>query len=260
MQVYIGTDLEGVCGVYSFAQTRDAYGSPANVEARKLLMGEVNAAVAGCFDGGAERVVVRDGHNGAKSFFPDDVDERAEIVMGRAAPRDAVISQGFDAAILLGYHAMSHTPRGVLCHTQSSVSWDNYWVNGELAGEIWQSSVFVGSKDIPVVMVTGDKAGCDEARALLGDGIVTVSVKTGLHREGALMLAPKKARDLIRQGAKEAMGRAAECKPLKPEFPLTIRWQFKDSSVIDSYGGPGTIIDGHTVERVVDGPDGILYP
>ena len=163
MKIYITTDLEGVCGVYRFDQTRE-YGTPENIEARHLLMGEVNAAVAGAFDGGAIRVVVRDGHNGAKSFFPEELDERAEMVMGIFSPRDLVMRQGFDAAILLGYHAMSNTERGILCHTQSSKTWDNYWINGELAGEIRQSAITLGACNVPVVMVTGDDKTVKEAR------------------------------------------------------------------------------------------------
>ena len=57
MNVYISTDLEGVSGVYRFDQSRE-HGTPANIEARHLLMGEVNAAVCGAFEGGATRVVV----------------------------------------------------------------------------------------------------------------------------------------------------------------------------------------------------------
>ena len=81
MKILIMTDLEGVCGVYRFEQTRE-YGTPANLEARRLLMGEINAAVRGAFDGGATRVVVWDGHDGSKSFLLEELDERAEVVMG----------------------------------------------------------------------------------------------------------------------------------------------------------------------------------
>ena len=98
MKIYIGTDLEGVCGVYRFEQTRE-YGTPANIEARHLLMGEVNAAVAGAFDGGATRVVVRDGHGGAKSFFPEELDERAEMIMGIYRPRDLVSTPPYFSGI-----------------------------------------------------------------------------------------------------------------------------------------------------------------
>ena len=59
MQIYIVTDLEGISGVCVFQQTREP--GPAHEEARHLLMGDVNAAVQGCLDGGAEEIVVLDG-------------------------------------------------------------------------------------------------------------------------------------------------------------------------------------------------------
>jgi len=259
MKIYIATDLEGISGVYRFDQTRE-YGTPANIEARHLLMGDVNAAVCGAFDGGATRVVVRDGHNGAKSFFPEELDERAEMVMGRFSPIDIVMRQGFDAAILLGYHSMSNTEGGILCHTQSSRTWDNYWINGELAGEIRQSAILLGSCNIPVIMVTGDDKAKKEAKDLLGDGIVTVQVKQGLSREGAVMLSPKKARAMIREGAKEAMKIIPKIKPYKQEFPATIRWQYLSSEIVTNYKGDATRIDDKTLEKVVDSPVEIFSP
>jgi len=259
MKIYISTDLEGVCGVYRFDQTRE-YGTPENIEARHLLMGEVNAAVCGAFDGGATRVVVRDGHNGAKSFFPEDLDERAEMVMGRFSPRNMVMQQGFDAAILLGFHAMSNTEGGILCHTQSSRTWDNYWINGELAGEIRQSSITLGAYDIPVVMVTGDDKAMKEAKDLLGDNIVTVQVKQGLGREGALMYSPKKARAMIREGAEKAMKVISRAEAYKQEFPATIRWQFLNSDIVTNYKGDATRIDDRTLEKIVNSSGNIISP
>ena len=259
MKVYIETDLEGVSGVYRFEQSRE-YGTPANTEARHLLMGEVNAAVAGAFDGGATRVVVRDGHDGSKSFFPEQLDERAEMIMGKFSPYDLVLRQGFDAAILLGFHAMSHTAGGVLCHTQSSLTWNNYWINGRLTGEIEQSAILLGGCDVPVVMVTGDDKTVHEARTVLGDDIVIAQVKQGLSREGALMLAPKRARELIRESMKGALQRASKIAPYKPEFPLTIRWQFKDSGIVDRYRGDAKRIDATTLEKVVHAPEDIISP
>ena len=259
MKIYITTDLEGVCGVYRFDQTRE-YGTPENIEARHLLMGEVNAAVDGAFDGGAIRVVVRDGHNGAKSFFPEELDERAEMVMGIFSPRDLVMRQGYDAAILLGYHAMGNTERGILCHTQSSKTWDNYWINDELAGEIRQSAITLGACDIPVVMVTGDDKTAKEARDLLGDEIVTVQVKEGLSREGALMYSPRKARAMIRDGAKEAMERISKVKPYEQEFPAKIRWQFLHSDAVIQYKGDAKQIDDRTLEKIVHKPENIINP
>ncbi len=259
MKIYILTDLEGVCGVYRFEQTRE-YGTPANIEARRLLMGEINAAVRGAFDGGATRVVAQDGHDGSKSFILEELDERAEVVMGIFSPYDLVLRQGFDGAFLLGYHSMSHTKRGILCHTQSSLTWDNYWINDRLAGEIYQSAILLGACDIPVLMVTGDDKTVREAREFLGDDIVTVQVKVGLAREAALMYSPKRARAMIYEGAKEAMKRIGKIKPCKPRFPLKVRWQFKDSGIVDRYKGDAKRIDATTLEKIVSKPEDIIHP
>ena len=171
-----------------------------------------------------------------------------------------VMNDGFQCAMLLGYHSMSHTSRGVLCHTQSSAAWNHYWIDDRPAGEIAQMGVWFGEFDIPIAMVTGDDATCDEARDWLGDEIVTVQVKKGLTRQGALMLSPKRARKLIRDGAAEAVRKAPFLAPLKPQFPLTIRWQFKDSGFVDLYRGRGRKIDATTVEREATGPQDIMAP
>src|SRR5437660_2258809 len=67
MKIYIITDMEGVSGICNEQQVqRD---SPAYAEGRQLWIGDINAAVAGAFEGGAAEVVVNDGHGGG--FKPD---------------------------------------------------------------------------------------------------------------------------------------------------------------------------------------------
>ena len=74
------------------------------------------------------------------------------------------------------------------------------------------------------------------------------------------MLSPKRARALIRAGAKEAMGRVTRVAPYKPEFPLTIRWQFMDSGIVDAYTGDANRIDAVTLEKVAHSPADIITP
>lgn len=61
-----------------------------------------------------------------------------------------------------------------------------------------------GYYDIPIALVTGDDKACAEARKFLGD-IETVTVKYGLGRHCAVNLAPKKARELIKNAACETV-------------------------------------------------------
>ncbi len=57
---------------------------------------------------------------------------------------------------------------------------------------------------MPVVLVTGDKAACDEARSLLG-GIETAAVKGGVSRHAARCLPLEEAHSLTREEAKNAL-------------------------------------------------------
>ena len=57
--VFAVTDGEGVAGTCRQEQTE-----PTDSELRQLLTGEVNAAVDGFLAGGADEVVVWDGHDG----------------------------------------------------------------------------------------------------------------------------------------------------------------------------------------------------
>lgn len=220
MQVYICTDLEGITGVTTFEQTRTS-GTPRNDEARRLLMGDINAAVEGCLVGGATRVVVNDGHGGGFNFIPELMHPGAEWFTGVARPGPAcVLDESFDCALLVGYHAMNRVPEGVLCHTQSSLYDSRYWYNDIECGEIAQSALIMGHFGVPVVMVTGDTAATCEAHEFLGKDIVTVAVKEGFSRQCCRMLPPEKTKTMIRKGAKKAMGRIGKMKPYTMLMPL----------------------------------------
>src|SRR5439155_8522014 len=115
------------------------------------------------------------------------------------------LEQGCDAALFIAMHAMAGTPDGGLCHTVSGTQWHNLWFNGRLVGETGINAALCGTWNCPVLLVTGDRAAGREAKALLGDGLTTVEVKEGLGVKTARMLTPKRARELIEEGAKRAL-------------------------------------------------------
>jgi D-amino peptidase len=143
--------------------------------------------------------------------------------------------RGFDAAILVGHHAMAGTPDGILSHTMSSRRGDRYWLNGREMGETGMFAVLLGYFGVPIVMATGDEASCREATDLLGEGIVCVSVKQGFATEYGLLLAPQAAHRLIREGAKDAVTRVSECVPFVLEPPVHGRVRFPDKSAADGF-------------------------
>lgn len=224
MRVYISTDLEGCSGITLFAQTRDPV-SPLYPESRRLLMGDINAAVEGAVEGGATRIWVVDGHGNPMNVVPELMHPAAEYLCGRGFPATWGLEAGFDCAFFVGYHAMNRTPDGVLCHTQSSRSEARYWYHGQEYGEIGQSAMIAGHFDIPVTLVTGDVAACREACQFLGAEVVTVAVKEGYGRECCRMLAPVRAHELIREAAREALKRVNRCRPYKVQVPLPGRME-----------------------------------
>lgn len=237
MRILICTDLEGVSGVCVWEQTRERT-SPHYQEARRLLMGDIAAAVEGCRAGGADDVVVSDGHGGGFNFVPELMHPGARYLTGLERPPMAKREAFFrtvDAVILLGYHAMAETADGLLRHTQSSRGGNRYWYNDRECGEIAQSALVYGHFGIPVVMVTGDTATCREAREFLGESIVTVAVKEGYSAQFGLLMAPKDAHQQIREGAKEAMGRMGQCQPFTMDLPIRGRLRFGDKSIADAF-------------------------
>lgn len=214
-------------------------------ESRRLLMGDINACVQGCLDGGADEVVVRDEHGGGFNIIPEQLHPQALCVTGVNRPRHVGLDAGYDAAVLLGYHARNGVTTGVLHHTQSSLSESKYWYNDRECGEIAQTSLILGHFGVPVVMVTGDEACCTEAREFLGDRIVTVAVKEGYSRECALLIAPRRAQEMIRRGARKAMARVEEAVPFTMELPIRGRHFHKglDKPVEKVFASPLEIYD-----------------
>ena len=80
MTVYIITDLEGASGVDRFEMIGEE-GTEGHRNAKRRLTADLNAAIAGCFDGGADKVWVLDGH-GSGGLVHEDV----EVARGLGGP------------------------------------------------------------------------------------------------------------------------------------------------------------------------------
>src|ERR1700680_4923307 len=79
--VFMITDAEGVAGGSRQDQT-----DPKNTEMRQLLTGEINAAVDGFLSGGADEVVVWDGHDGSQTLSALTIHPKAKLIMGGLGP------------------------------------------------------------------------------------------------------------------------------------------------------------------------------
>src|SRR5262249_52253134 len=128
---------------------------------------------------------------------------------------------------------MNGTRLGVLNHTVSGQQWQNLRFNGTLVGETGINAALCGTWDVPVLLVTGDRATCDEATALLGAGLSTVSVKEGLGQYGARQIPAGRARELIEDGARRALDDLTAVRPYDPGSPCTIEVEYKTTAAVD---------------------------
>jgi D-amino peptidase len=210
MRILISVDIEGIAGVVHPEQTRAG-----NVEferARRLMTAEANAAIRGSFTGGASGVVVNDSHGYFRNILPDEIDSRAEVLLGK--PRDlgmmAGVEQDCVGAFLVGWHARGGAA-GVLAHTISSFAFARIWANGAEIGEAGLYGAVAAEFNVPVALFTGDDAFVAETAPLF-PGAVGVTVKRAHGNRVATSLSPAAACAAIEAGAAEA---ATRCTALK---------------------------------------------
>ncbi len=226
MKVYLTADCEGVAGLVTWDRAD-------RQREREFITAEVNAAVGGAFEGGATEVLVGEAHANMRNLIPEAMDERVRFLSGQPKPLNhmAGLDESFDLALLVAYHAKAGTERGVMAHTYTGSIY-SLKLNDIEVGEIGADAAIAGHFGVPVGLVTGDRAACEEARALLGE-IETVVVKEGVSRSAAICLPPSVARESIREAARRAVGRADEFSPFVLDTPVEVELTFTDPSFAD---------------------------
>ena len=221
MKVFISADLEGVSGVVDASQTRME--EREFDRARRLMTGEVNAAIRGALDAGATQVLVNDSHGSMRNLLIEDLDPACELITGTPKPLSMMqgIGPEFAAAFFVGYHAAAGTSPSVLDHTYLGRVVYTVSVNGLTLGETGLNALVAGHYGVPVALVTGDDELCAEARRLL-PGVETAAVKSACGRMAARCLPPSRACELIRQSAARALSRGHEPFRLAPPLELTL--------------------------------------
>jgi D-amino peptidase len=232
--VYISIDMEGVAGIATLNQVwRGSDDYPAS---RLLMTKEANAAVAGAFDGGATRVVVNDSHGDMANLLPEEMDPRAELLIG--TPKAWSMMQGFgadfDVALFIAYHARAGTEAAVLDHTYSGRLLYEVRVNGEPWAEADLNAALATTYGVPVGLVTGDDKCCAQALERL-KWIRTVEVKQAHGRGSASSMHPSEARRRISEGASEAVRAATSGKLelFRPEAPFTLEADVANTSATE---------------------------
>ena len=208
VKVFISFDMEGVAGIVDWSQCRGP-GQPYE-EGRRLLLGEVNAAIDGAMAGGATEIVCNDSHGTMNNLDPAELHGQAAYVSGRHKP--LYMMQGLDATadlvFMVGYHGSISGESSVLSHTYNPAVISHVALNGTRVGESGINALVALACQAPVGLITGDQHTIAEADPFLPDA-ERVVVKESFTRFGAANLHPEVARELIGDGARRAVERAA---------------------------------------------------
>jgi len=190
-----------------------------------------------------------------RNLLPDLLDERVGFTSGQPKPMNHMggLDASFDLALFVGYHAKAGTLHGVMAHTFAG-SIFGLSFNGTEVGEIGTDAALCGALGVPVGLVAGDRAACEEARALLG-AIETVEVKDGISRSAARCLPVPQARAQIERAAARAVEHAGDHTPFGFPGPVTAEVVFTDPSYADALEHLDFVerIDGRTIR--IQAPD-----
>lgn len=229
MKIFISADMEGVSGVATNMQlTKDSEYQ----RFRKLMTQDVNAAIAGAFDGGATDVVVADGHGNMSNILIEDLDERATLISGnnRVMCQLEGLDESFNGMFFVGHHGREGgDERAVINHTLAGVCVTELRVNGQVVGETQLNARVAGQFGVPALFVTGDDAYVREVQFDLPH-VVGAVVKRGIDRYAAELLPPRKAQQVIRAQAAEAMKKVGNVPPLVVPGPVTFEVEFKTTA------------------------------
>ncbi len=235
MKILIAADMEGITGVVHWDQVNPSH--PEYSRFRRLMTGDVNAAIRGAFSGGADSVMVTDGHNNSRNILIEELDPRAVLNTGSPMPLSMVhgVDQNVDGVFFIGYHGRMGAQNAILDHTWSDERVGNLWINGRLFGESGFNGAVCGHFNVPVIMISGDQTVCAEAHDFFGD-LETAVVKTAIGRMAAECLPPAVTAKLIEGTAEHALRGLANKqspRPFKVEAPITMVLEFVQSEMAD---------------------------
>lgn len=246
MKILIAADMEGVTGVVNWDQVNPNHAE--YIRFRKLMTEDVNAAVRGAFEAGADEVLAVDGHNNGCNLLIEDLDPRARLISGSPAPLSMMqgVDESVDGVFFVGYHARAGSQNAILDHTWSGAVL-NVWLNNILTGEYGLNAAVAGHFGVPVILVTGDQTACAQTTMLLGD-IESAVVKQALGRFSAECLSPQAAQQEIYEAALRAVSRLGQGdvpEPFVVDLPVQVRIELASSDMGDGAAlVPGLRRDG----------------
>ncbi|NJE47787.1 peptide transporter [Thermococcus sp. GR7] len=251
MRAFISVDLEGLPYIVS-REHLFVKGALYN-EARRIATEIVKVTAEALHRNGFDEVVVADSHGPMVNVIPEEMPEYVELVRGFPRPLSMVaFAKGSDAALFLGYHAKAGTSYATFDHTYSGASIDRLEINGVEVSEFLLNAYLLGSWNVPVILVGGDRRLIEEDVKRFTPWVEGVAFKESPSRYAAKSPSMVRLRGELQEGIARAVERLknGEAKPLKTEEPVNVRVRFLRSDMADTAELLPFIkrLDGKTVE------------
>jgi D-amino peptidase len=254
MRIFVSADIEGIAGVVAREQ-----GRPMGFEyehARTWMTDSVLAVCSAAREAGASDVVVADSHGNGCNIQFERMPDYVQLV--RSWPRPLGMMQGIEVgayagALLIGYHAGSTNPGGVLSHTLSSDLFQEVRLNDQIVSEATLSAAIAGHFNVPVLMAAGDDVFIAEARLALGD-VTTATLKTAFGTSSALNPSLAITAERLRKATIEGIAAASQRQLLRIEGPVAIGLRLRTRAVADwlAYLPGVTRTDAYSVRYVME--------
>ncbi|MFC1659280.1 M55 family metallopeptidase [Pseudomonadota bacterium] len=201
-KVWLYVDMEGINNISLWNQVNPACKEYA--KNTKKLTKEVNAAIKGFCDGGVEEVKLNDLHWFYDNLIIKKLHKKAFPNIGPSLNIPKFFKEDFDVVGVVGMHAMAGTKNAILAHTWYLPSYiESIKHDGKFIGEIGMIKFLAEEKGVPVIFISGDKAGCNEAQKTLPKIFTAITKEKDSNKINCL--SERKSNRLVRQKSKEAI-------------------------------------------------------
>jgi D-amino peptidase len=235
MHVGIFADIEGSFGIWRMRQCRTG---PAEWQyGRQCLTKDVNCVIQGAFNGGAQKVTVKDTHDVGFNCIINQLDRRARYIGGHYIRPTLFgnISQ-YDLVLYVAIHAASGTPDAFFPHTHYGI-FSEIRINGKLACEMDIYGACLGECGVPVGFVSGEDIAVRQAlQCLPWAKFVIVDKRKEAYASGEESVQYiLNGRKRLQEVAETAVREAFSMKPLILPGPLRFEAVFRSEELANKF-------------------------
>lgn len=218
-RVLVSYDMEGVAGQDDW-RSAAAWWPEQYAVGQQLLAADVNAVIAGLFDGGVASVDVVDQHGSGNPGFnlpPELLGPRVRNHLHRHdAPRAE--AGAYEGIVIVAAHAKTGSG-GFMAHTGTFGI--ERFINGRSVSEAEYAAYTWGDAATPVIFVSGDDRLRDDLMAVM-PWLEYVVTKRSISPMAVELRPVELVRAEMRAGARRALERLPKMEPLRAVTPVRV--------------------------------------